>query len=58
MDYSSEFSVTITETGGSDQTYTFTTRDVDNFTGESDPGSVKLSKDFILEKIFLSEKYH
>ncbi len=51
VDYSSEFSVTITETGGSDQTYTFTTRDVDNFTGESDPGSVKLSTDVILDAL-------
>lgn len=51
VDYSSEFSVTITETGGSDQTYTFTTRDVDNFTGESDPGSVKLSTDVILDSL-------
>jgi len=48
VDYSAEYSVTIKETGGSDQNYTFTTRDVDNFTGASDPGSVKLNSDTIL----------
>ena len=48
VDYSSEFSVTITESGGSAQTYTFTTRDVDSFTSASDPGSEKLSTDIIL----------
>ena len=51
VDYSSKYSVTIKETGGSDQTYTFTTRDVDNFTGASDPGSVKLNADVILDAL-------
>jgi hypothetical protein len=48
VEYSSEFSVTITESGGSAQTYTFTTRDVDNYTSATDPGTEKLSTDIIL----------
>jgi len=48
VDYSSKYSVTIKESGGSNQTYTFTTRDVDSYTSASDPGSEKLSTDIIL----------
>ena len=48
VDYSSEFSITITEAGGSAQTYTFTSRDVDTLTSTSDPGTEKLSTDIIL----------
>tara|TARA_B100001250_G_scaffold158450_1_gene136077 strand:+ start:2532 stop:5393 length:2862 start_codon:yes stop_codon:yes gene_type:complete len=48
VDYSSKYSVTIKESGGSNQTYTLTTRDVDSYTSASDPGSEKLSTDIIL----------
>ena len=48
VNYSSEYKVTIKETGGSPLTYTFTTRDVDSFSSGSDPGTAGLSTDIIL----------
>jgi len=48
IDYSANYKVTIKETGGSDQIYTFTTRDLDNFTDEADPGTAGLSTDTVL----------
>ena len=51
VDYSANFSVTIKETGGSNQTYDFTTRDLDNFTHPAEPGTTALNANVILTKL-------